>query len=215
MELLFSISGANFYKNFQKKTRTKIEREVEKIHPTVYFNDKFTVCRLNPKYYGYFSNLSYDIEEQVRLVEDFDIEWHLLNFLKNKLTYENPSLIFRWMIPEKPKPEPQQAPPPQLRSLFNDNLKHTIQHKQEKRYPVKPIETSNPVWLVKRIPSTKLCDCGKRYSIYSATREIRPNKELDKTITTIVKCEVCLIDLQKSFFNAIWKFAQDDQSKCS
>ena len=91
------------------------------------------------------------------------------------------------MIPEKPKPVPPQGPPPQLRSLYNDNLKQTIPHKQKKRYPVKSIEASKPVWLVKRILHIEMCDCGKRYSVYTATREIGPNKELDKSITTISK----------------------------
>jgi hypothetical protein len=100
------ILGKNFAADFQKKIRTNIEREIEKLHPTIYFTEgKFIVCRRNPKYYSYFESYSFTIEEKPRLVENFDIDWHLKNFVSTKLTEDNLTLIFRWMIPEKPNQE--------------------------------------------------------------------------------------------------------------
>jgi hypothetical protein len=166
--------------------------------------NKFSVCRSNPAYRSYLGyNKEYfgACEGQLRLVEDFDIEWHLTSFLKTKLTKEKPSLIFRWMMTKKPKQEQQPS--------FNIIIKHSIPPKQEKSYPDKktaqPIEKSKPIWIVKKVLHTSICECGKRSTEYIATLYVRPNKDLDKTRITVERCEICLNNLKKSFSNAIWK----------
>ena len=212
---VFWILGSKFNKDFNKKTRTKIEREIEKVHPTVYYAEsKYFTCRNNPARcppsYGYSKEYFASTLEKLRLVEDFDIEWHLTNLVKTKLTPENPNLIFKWMVPEKPE---QEKPP-----LIYKKITPCETPPPKKVYPVKsvvrPSLDNSPVWIVKKIASSRKCERCEKHSIeYIATLQIRPNKVLDKTRTQRQVCSICLGDLKHSFPNAIWKFEQEDQSK--
>lgn len=197
----FWILGKNFYKDFNKKTRKKIEREIEKLHPTVYFVDnKFTVVRDNPKYYDYYHQYN---REDFRLVEDFDIEWHLLSFVKNRLTAENPSLLFRWMEPKKPK---------QAEQSKNDKIAE--QQEQPKQYTIiKPSgwtkikrnvtmdDAGRQPILWQKVPTTEICElCGKNVGEYAI--------KIFEHQPPLKRCEVCFIDLKKKLSNVSWKRKQ-------
>ena len=206
---VFWILGQNFSKNFQKKTRTKIEREIEKLHPTVYLKDKkYSVCRNNPEYHSYqgYNKEYFPDTGQIGLIEDFDVEWHITSFLKNKLTEQNPSLMFRWMIHEDLKEEKQES---NINKIFKQSS--TPPKNNVNRYPqrkfAQPMVQSKPIWTVKRISTSRKCEqCGKRNIEFIATQYIKPNIELNKTKPLVVeKCEACLVDFKKTFSNAIWK----------
>jgi len=55
----------------------------------------FFVQRINPKYYEIYYGVN--LEKKV-IVENFDLDWHLTNFVKNKLPSDNPVLVFKWML---------------------------------------------------------------------------------------------------------------------
>lgn len=163
----FWILGKNFFKDLQKKTRKKIEQEIEKLHSTVYFVDnKFILVRINRG------------TGDRRLVEDFDINWHLLNFTKTKLTEEKPELIFKWMIDEEKKEsvrnkvvEPSGSPSESHRphvvseswlSLRGD--KHRREFRPHVKYQTRPhvkYQTYRPIEPPKTVASNPVSDVPK------------------------------------------------------
>jgi competence CoiA-like predicted nuclease len=198
------ILGKNFEGDFQKKTRTSIEREIEKIHPTLYYiNNEFIVCRSNPDYYEY-SHYNYGTIKR-RLVEEFDIEWHFSSFVRTKQV-NKPALIFRWMIPETPK---QEEKPTNDKALPQPKKERTrIEPQQEtpeeinqppRRAPIQriPFATDNTVhWSVKKIAIVEKCECGKQNSEYQLI--------CTSTRIKIKRCGQCLSKLKTYLDNATW-----------
>ncbi len=198
------ILGKAFYKDLMKKTRKKIEREIENFHPTIYFVDnKFKVVRENPKYYDYYWGGN---NEPKRLEEDFDIECHLLNFVKQKLSPENPHLVFKWMEKEPEIPKQEEEPvETKLGTTIVESPKtgsyRIIPASGWKKRRIKVTMDEVPIIIIyKRIQEEKICEsCGTGMIEYSVrVAQYQPLK----------KCEACLNRMRKEFSNAEWKMTE-------
>ena len=225
------ILGTNFTQKLQYGAQTFIEREIETIHPTIYFTkEKFIICRRNPKYYGYYD--SYSREEKSRIVEEFDIEWHLEKFVATKLTSDNPSLVFQFEIEaERLEKEQETARLQEIEYWREQTEKMKNALKQVKTgYPDDSLPPNYPLFRARyrppnyqpppthQPPPTKVIHIDPKVPTWLVRKIISSescdycgkNKNayvanLEGTNTSIKRCEDCLNKLKITFSSAIWK----------